>query len=498
MKYKSIYIVTIVLAVMIVGLSHRSEPKKNRYHQHLEAQPKETCTDHDDSVFCTHLPLMEITTDGPIPNPYLYVSSTASNGNEESTENELRVRNNETVSATIRFFDKDTKNNHLTDQPEVEERAEFRIRGASSRLHDKKNYLIKFRENDMVNSKDVSLAGMAADSSWALHGPFVDKSLIRNYLCYNLAGEIMDYAPNVRFCEVFLNNEYQGLYLLTEKIGYNKNGRIEVTKTDPKLRDTSYIIQYDRGANDLEHEMSPLGSNIYITNSSAVEIIYPGKTLTEDQKEYIEEDFSKFEKSLYSYDYADPQKGYKAYIDVQSFVDFFLINEFTLNYDALLFSTYLYKDINGKIKMCVWDFNAAFDYYKYPYLSNQTFQMSQEYWFLYLFKDEYFVDQVVQRYNELRKTLFNEKYLFNYIDQTLVYLGPAIQRNNDKWGYSYQSVYNGRSYDYLLPAERNVRTYDEAIQQIKTTISNRLEFMDTKIEGLNNLCHQSRNKRFNH
>lgn len=494
MKYKRIYILTIVLAVIIVGISYKPEVKKNRYHQHLEALPKETCTDHDDSVFCTHLPLIEVTTDNPVPSPYKMLDDFGKPVSIHASN-----YNNETVHSTVRFFDKATKNNHLTDLPDVEERAEFRVRGGSSRSRDKKNYLIKFREEDMVTSKDISLAGMTADSSWVLHGPFVDKSLIRNYICYNLAGEIMDYAPNVCFCEMFLNGDYQGLYLLTEKIGYNEDGRINFTKTDPEMKNTSYIIQYDRGASDADYAIDTLGSNCYFTKTQGgVEIIYPGKSLTTEQREFIEGDFSQFEKALFSFDYTDPKNGYRHFIDVQSFIDYFLINEFTLNYDAPVLSTYLYKDINGKIKMCVWDFDAAFDYYRFSSISPQSFPISQEYWFKYLFKDEAFVDQVIQRYWQLRETLFNEEYLFNYIDQTVAYLEPAIHRNYEKWGYSFQSLYNGKSYDFLIPTERNVRTYDESIQQLKKTITTRLDFMDSKIDTLYSLCHKSRNKRYNH
>ena len=60
--------------------------------------------------------------------------------------------------------------------------------------------------------------GMDAHYEWAMHGPYLDKSLIRNYMWYNIAGEIMDYAPNVRFCEVIINGEYKGLYVMTGTI----------------------------------------------------------------------------------------------------------------------------------------------------------------------------------------------------------------------------------------------------------------------------------------
>ena len=501
MKYRWIFALSIAAALALSVLVSGMEPEHNRYHQHLEAEEKPPCTDHDEFVFCTHLPLMEITTDAPVPKPYLGEI-------DEKIENIWDVsnsfRNYEMVAASVRYFDSETENNHLTDRPAVEARAMFRIRGASSRLLDKKNYLLKFTEEDMTQSLDVSLSGMTADSSWALHGPFLDKSLIRNYLCYNLAGEIMDYAPNVRFCELFLNGEYLGLYLLTEKIGYSENGRIDFTKTDPNLTVTSYILQVDRGAADPRYNLETFGSDCYLTRTKVragqghIEILYPGKTLTQNQYDYINSDFSRFEKAIFSFDYNHPDRGYRRYIDVRSFIDFFLINEFTLNYDAPGLSTYLYKDVSGRLNMCVWDFDAAFDSYRYSEVTPETFRIHNALWFQYLFKDKAFVDQVVDRYADFRKRFFNEEYLFQYIDETVTYLGPAIQRNYAKWGYSFNSTYNGVNYDYLEPESRNVRSFDEAIQQIKDTITLRLEHMDNNLDRLYTLCHESMNKRYNH
>lgn len=492
MKYKRIFVLAMAAVLVLAIAASGVEPAHNRYHQHLEAAEKAPCTDHDGSVFCTHLPLMEITTDGPVPPAFT------------GTTVDMEERNYETVAATVRYFDSETENNHLTDDPAVEERAQFRIRGATSRRMDKTSYLVKFQEEDLITSLDVSLSGMTADSSWALHGPFLDKSLIRNYMCYNLAGEIMDYAPNVRFCELFLNEEYMGLYLLVEKIGYNENGRINFTKTDPKMATTSYILRADRGAIDPRYNLENFGYISYMNRplegdaAGRLEIVYPGKTLTQAQHDYITMDFSRFEKALFSYDYNDPEKGWRQYIDAQSFIDFFLINEFLLNYDAPGLSTYLYKDVRGKLKMCVWDFDSAFDNFQYSFVTPETFRIQDLQWFQYLFKDEAFVNQVVKRYHDLRKRYMNEEYLLSYIDGTVTYLGPAIDRNFEKWGYCFNSTYNGVNYDYLQPESRNARSFEQAIQQLKDTITQRLEHMDGNLDRLYIRCHTSMNKKFNH
>ena len=489
----------VVLLLICATAAQHIEPAKNRYHQHLEALPKHDCTDHADEVFCTHLPLMSITTDAAIPDPFLYDE----NGNPVMTATGHQMRNNEMVSASVQYFDNKTENNHLTDTPVVNERCLIRSRGNTSRTYDKLGYLLKIKAEDLIENVNVSFSGMTADNVWVLHGPFLDKSLIRNYMCYNISGEIMDYAPNVRFCELFVNSEYMGVYLIVEKVSYNEDGRVDITKTDPTISTTAYILQADRGSDDPTHALSTFANHSHLTSpvgarSGQLEIVYPGLSLTQEQYNYIQSDFSRFEKALFSFDYNNPKTGYQQYIDTDSFVDYFLINEFTLNYDAMRYSTYLYKDIDQPLKLCVWDFNSAFDYYTNSVVLPETFALHTRLWYQYLFKDPNFVDQVIERYYMLRDSFFNEEYLFTYIDETVTYLGPAIERNFEKWGYSFNSTYNDVSYDFLTPVERNVRSYEEAITQIKETISNRIAHMDKNLDRLYSLCHESLNKQFNH
>jgi len=497
MKYKIICLVLVVVTVITSLSVQNIELGQNRYHQHKEAKEKEVCTSHGEDVFCTHLPLLNIVTDEEMPEPYVYNAD----GTIQTTEDGSHVHNNELVAATVQYFDNETKNNHLSDVPVWEERATMRIRGASSRAYDKNGYLLNFKKENMVDTKKVSMGGMRKDDDWILHGPFLDKTLMRNYIGYNLAGEIMDYAPNVRFCEAYLNGEYIGVYLIIEEITYNKKGRIDVEKTNAQIDETSFIVEIDRKPLDDTKSIETFGTYSYLTYQVGAEkgyfrIAYPNKTLTEGQKEYIESYISRFEKSLFSFAYDDDDEGYENYIDVDSFIDYFLINEFMLNYDAMGFSTYLYKDIIGKMKLCVWDFNSTFDYYENSVITPKTFLLQEGMWYQHLFKDEAFVKKVEKRYYNLRERFFNEDYLFNYIDETIAYLGPAIERNYEKWGYSFQSEYNGKSYDYLRPSERNVRSYEEAITQLKDCISLRISHMDDNIDRLYLLCHESLNKKF--
>lgn len=494
MKYKVLSLLAIGALLVTGFIGQGIDIKSNRYHQHLEAKEKTPCLDHGEEKFCTHLPLVNITTDGPMPSPHVLDEK----GNFVYDELGNKLYNEEEVLATIEYFDNQRENNHLTDKPEVKEKGYTNIRGRSSRSFDKKGYAIEFVEEDLLKNKKVSLSGMVKDSDYVLHGPFLDKTLIRNYLCYNLAGEIMGYSPEVRFCELFLNGEYQGVYVLTEKVGYNDDGRVNITQTDPELNHTSYILRLDAGSEKFLYQLNTFTSYTGRNGpenrlSKQMEIIYPSKTLTVAQKEYIENDISKFEKALTSYDSSDKKLGYPSFIDVKAFVDYFIINEFTMNSDAGRLSTYYYKDIRGKLSIAVWDFNSAFDNYLPPMAEPHYFMMADKYWYEFLLKDKLFVKKIVARYSQLRKTFLSNEYMLNYIDEVVEYLGPAIDRNYEKWGYSFD-----KSQDLLIGEGRNPRSHEEAIQQLKNMVIERGVYLDKNISNLYAYSHDSINKKFKH
>ena len=171
---------------------------------------------------------------------------------------------------------------------------------------------------------------------------------------------------------------------------------------------------------------------------------------------------------------------------------YFIINEFSCNYDAGWLSTYMYKDLDGKFRMCVWDFNSAFDGYQESFMPADYFEMQNCLWYFMLFKDEDFTDRIISRYRQLRKTYLSDEYLNNYIDETIAYLGDAIDRNYEVWGYTF-----GEEYDLFTPADRNPRDYETAVADMKEFIAVRSKYMDENIETLRQYSAESKIKKFN-
>lgn len=487
MKYKVAGAIACALVVFIsfLNLPQFLNADTGRYHQHREAKEKEPCS-HGSDVFCTHLPLLSIDTGGKeIPGKAILENhktvgyTTAEDGIDR-------------IQAELTVFDSETKNNHLTDVPTLKSDMTIHVRGNSSRRFDKLGYRLNLMDESGENNR-LPLLGMDAHHEWALHGPILDKTLLRNYMWYNIAGEIMDYAPNVRFCELVINGEYMGVYVLVEIITAGKDGsRLNVSIDAKDNTFTGYVLQLDRLDGEENNHLKSF-TTYALRTKHKLEIIYPGRgNLNEELYEGIKQDFSAFEKTLYSYDYDNEKYGYKEMIDVDSFVDYFLINEFTCNYDAGWLSTYMYKDIDGKFRMCVWDFNSACDNYQQAYMPENHFEMQTCLWYYMLFKDEDFTGRCVERYRELRKTYLSDEYLDQYIDEVVAYLGDAIDRNYEKWGYTY-----GEEYDLLRPTERNPRNYEEAIENMKEFLAVRPAWMDANIESLRQYSAVSKVKKFN-
>ena len=125
-------------------------------------------------------------------------------------------------------------------------------------------------------------------------------------------------------------------------------------------------------------------------------------------------------------------------------------------------------------------------------MPTDEFRLNSGLWYQMLFMDPDFTDRVVERYGELRKTVFSEEYLFGFIDDTVDYLGPAVERNYSKWGYTFRE-----NYDLLNPADRNPRNYEESINQLKNFLKKRLCFMDENIQSLKQFSAESKTKKYN-
>jgi len=485
MKYRLIGIAGALLVLLTAAgaaeVVKPAEKKSGRIHQHLTARHDTGCT-CDGSELCTHLPLVIIDTRGQtIPGEPTRYADTFRHAIYTMAED-----GSPTITVEVRVIDNRDRSNHPSDEPAFVTDSEFRIRGQSSRLYEKKAYLLKFQDTEGARVK-IPVMGMAAHYEWALHSPMIDRSLVRNYMWYNIAGEIMDYAPNCRFCELIVNGDYRGVYLMTETVTAGDGCRLNLRRTIKDSQVAGYLLRIDRPSDAELESVRDIYSHAERINRvlQDVAIRYPGKsTLTEEMKGSIERDYAAFEKALYSLDYNERLYGYQNWIDVDNFVDYYIIQEFAQNNDMGAFSTYLYKEPGEPYRLCIWDMDHTLD-------REDGLLLMERAWYLMLFKDEAFVERVLERYAELRKSWLSEEFLVNYLEETVEYLGPAAERDEARWREETANMDWG---DLNAAA---VYDFDEAAAALEGRMIQRGRWMDGAVHSLRQYCHPSRNKKYN-
>ncbi|MEG2928936.1 MAG: CotH kinase family protein [Oscillospiraceae bacterium] len=459
--------VILFFLILSVGFIEKIQPKLEaqelevRQEKKAEEKKKPEEKPHQEGVFSSHLPIIEIDTLGQ------------------------DIAKLSTIWAQMKVYDENKGLNYLDDEPKYTLPVTVKHRGNSSYYNfDKKQYRVEtYKEMGTDNKDNVPFLGMKSDSEWVLNAPFLDRTLMRNRIMYDAARQTMKWAPDTRYCELFLNGKYQGVYLAVEPVRVSKN-RIKLQTATSVTGQTAYLAKRDREGTEIT-EISNFGTYMGLTGQK-VSIAFPSLSkLTPEQSLYIQNDISRFERALYSEDYKDEKNGYKAYIDVDSFVTYYVLNEFFMNKDAGSLSTYMYKDLGGKLHMCVWDFNNAFDNYAWSETSAEGFYINTNSWYVPLCKDEAFIDLVVEKYHLLRKTVLSEESLLGEIDAAQELLGPAIERNFSVWGYTFvESLLS----DDDEGNPRDPASYEEAVEQLKSTIIARGKFMDENIEALYQFC----------
>lgn len=370
------------------------------------------------------------------------------------------------------------------------------IRGAYSSSLPQKPYGFETRDpyGDVIN---VSLLGLPEENDWILLANYNDKSFLRNALADHLFRRMGHYAPRTRHCEVVVNGDYQGIYVLTEKIKRDKNrvdiARLEATENTGDDVTGGYIIKTDYyGADDSWVSNFPPATrpekrvhHVYV---------YPNPDeITEAQKDYIQSYMNSFEETLHGPDFKDWASGYKAYIDGNSFRDYFILSELTRNVDAYKKSRFFYKDKESKGGRLhsgpAWDYDWAWkdiwDCYMFANTdgSGWAYQVNDcDVWptppvyMTRLLEDENFANKLKRRYVDLRKSTLSTTSIFTYIDSVSTYLNDAQQRHYALWDILGENV--GAPEVGYIPT-----TFFGEMSKFKNWISTRLAWLDDNMPG---------------
>lgn len=361
-------------------------------------------------------------------------------------------------------------------------------RGSSSIVFPKSSYSFETVDSTGANL-NVSLVDLPEENDWVLYGPYSDKSLMRNVITYELARRIGWYAPRTRMCEVVLNEEYMGVYVLVELIKRDDN-RVNISKLteNDTIGDDltgGYILRVDRHEGGGWHSL--LNYNIYF------QYIYPDDDeILPVQETYIQEQVNGLESFLETCSGED-QDSIESTINTANFIDYIILNELAKNMDAYRLSTYFYKDKNSedpRIHMGpLWDYNIAYGNFE----SNNGWQTSgcvfdnpevpfypyTLFWFRKLMELDFFQDQFDTRWQTLKSSTLHPDSIFALIDSVAYFIDEPQARNFEQWDILDQ---------YIWPNYYIGETYEDEVFILKDWISNRIDWMDFLLSDSGNCC----------
>ena len=208
---------------------------------------------------------------------------------------------------------------------------------------------------------------------WTLINNYGDKSLMRNKIAFHMSRGIgLSYTPYCQFVDLIFNGEYQGCYQLCDQVEVNP-GRVEITEMTPddiegEALTGGYFIEIDAYANQEASWFESLrGIPVTIKSPDDDEI-------TPEQSAYIKDYFNKFETAVFTYGFTSETTGYRKYLNLDSFLQYFIVGELDGNTDYF-WSIYMSKE-RGEEKFVVgpvWDVDLGFDndYRTYP-IANKT------------------------------------------------------------------------------------------------------------------------------
>ena len=321
----------------------------------------------------------------------------------------------------------------------------------------KRSYLLKLDD-------ETEVFGLAPARKWILQGNVTDKTSLRNAYAYYMGREIFDkasWSPKTQFANLFINGKYMGLYLLMEKAEIQPN-RVNLP-IDPS--DESFLAEVNSRLNRAWNFRSDKGVNFSIREKDGAEQNYYRNA---------EEILKNFEHVLFSEDFTDPQLGYRAYIDFDSFVDWYIVNEFTKNHDAQ-FQDSCFLNYSSQDKLLrmgpIWDFDIACGNTKGECANPEGLFVQNRDWFARLWEDSYFREKVAERWRECRAKIEES---FAWIEEQADFLEADANLDDKVWQrFGYRQWPNA-------PGYKERKTYQAEVDYMTSWLKTRAAWLDSQ------------------
>jgi hypothetical protein len=352
------------------------------------------------------------------------------------------------LDAHVHVVDVDaTGESNVLGFPDFSGLAAVKRRGSSTQNSEKVNMSVEIRD-PFRNDRDVSLVGMPAESDWVLWGPTrYDRAMMRNSWIYEISDQIGYQAVRTRFVEVFLNTgpgaltgpapsgDYFGVYVLMEKIKRGPD-RVNVDPlevwnvTEPDISG-GYVLKIDRP------DPGDLGFTTASCNCLQMLFVDPKEEeILPEQTSWIRSYMNSFFAALDGPNYTSPTVGYAKYIDVDNFIEFHILQEFSKNPDAHILSTYLKKLRNEKLFYApLWDFDRTMGNDNDARAANPIGDsvVKNGVWWGRLFSDPELSQKYRDRWHELRQNQMSVAHMHALVDSMAAEIGEAATRNFTRW-----------------------------------------------------------------
>ena len=353
---------------------------------------------------------------------------------------------------------------------------EIRGRGNTTWYWPKKPYLIKLDEKQHI-------FGMHKHKRWVLLANFMDRTLMRNLVSMKVASMMshLAWTPGCQPVELVLNGKHVGSYLLIEQVRVD-NHRVAITEMTPQdnVGDAvtgGYLLELDFHYDNEVQWTDPHGHNNQWGNGIPFGVKYPDPDdLTPQQLNYIKNYISETANTLYGSNFKDPEKGYAKYIDIDSFIDYWIVFEVMGNHElGNPGSVFMHKDRGGKLVAgpC-WDFDwGVLSYSTSPQARTGLINHSAI-WYGRLRQDPAFEAKLKARFQELLPLL---ETIPDYMDECERLLTESAKLNFAMWNPAEDASQNG---GWIINGDENM-TFHDAVARLKTSYKERLQVIPTKL-----------------
>ena len=382
------------------------------------------------------------------------------------------------------------KRTSIAQEAAMHTRAGMRTRGSSTAGNAKRSLALEAWFDDANwADKDITPLGLPSDSDWVLSGRMqFDRALMRNPFMYEMFRQMGRWAPRTRFVEVYMNidgddldeGDYFGVYTFIEKIKISDD-RVQIEEADGG-DDGGYIVKVDRTSGAGGDKSFSAGGDTFVW------VEPQGDAVTNQQNSGLRSYMNDAIDAMTGDDPENPVTGYRAFIDTGSWIDEYLARTLTRDPDGLRLSTYLYQPINGKLFYSpIWDFDRTMG------CDSDTRARDPKAWVNYFAtqgmwknllgtgvnrkggeaKMPEFWQEWIDRYHELRRTVWSEENMHSIIDSMAAEIREGQVRNFERWtgtrppGDRSGVEFNGGD-----------DTWEGEVTHLKGWLSARVEWMD--------------------